>query len=72
MAQTKQSVLTIEQAAARRGCSASTIWRRARRGELTLQRVLGRTVISITEVDALEMPDGGGRWSKRAKEDTPA
>jgi hypothetical protein len=39
---------------------------------LTLQRVFGRTVISVTEIDALEMPDGGGRWSKRAKKDAPA
>lgn len=59
--------LTIEEAAARRGCSASTIWRRAQRGELTLRRELGRTVVSAAEVDALRMPKGGGRWNSSSR-----
>jgi len=65
MRHTQVQGLTIEEAAARRGCSASTIWRRAKRGELRLRRIYGRTVVSTTEVDALAMPDGGGRWRKR-------
>jgi len=57
-------ILTIEQAAARRGCSASTIWRRVRAGELRLQRVLGRLVAMTEDVDALVIPSG--RWNRRA------
>lgn len=56
------NLVTIEEAAARRGCSAATIWRRARRGELHLQRLFGRTVVDLAEVDALVMPASGGRW----------
>jgi len=59
-------LLTIEEAAARRGCSAATVWRRAGRGELTLLRERGRTVVAAAEVDALRLPRGGGRWRNRA------
>jgi len=62
------SALTIEEAAARRGCSAATIWRRAKRGELTLERDRGRTVVSVAEVDALEIPPTGGRWRRKRPE----
>lgn len=57
--------LTIEEAAARLGCSAATIWRRAARGQLPLHRVLGRTVVRVADVDALAVPRGGGRWRRR-------
>src|ERR1700686_4994486 len=60
-------VLTIEQAAARRGCSASTIWRRVRAGELQPRRFLGRVVFDATKVDALTVPATGGRWRTTAQ-----
>lgn len=52
--------LTIPEAAARVGCSTCTIYRRVKRGELTLERVLGRSVIEAGELDRLGIP--GGRW----------
>lgn len=55
-------MLTIEEAAAARGCSASTIWRRIRRGEIACRRVLGRVVLLARDVEQLTMPVGGGRW----------
>jgi len=62
-----EDYLTIEGAAARRGCSAATIWRRIKKGELQVRRILGRTVLSVEEVDRLKMPAGGGRWNTSAK-----
>jgi excisionase family DNA binding protein len=52
--------LTIAEAAARAGCAVTTIYRRVKRGELTLRRVLGRSVIEVAELDRLAIP--GGRW----------
>ena len=60
-------LLTIEEAAARLGFSASTIWRYIRAGKLTSRRVFGRTVINVDEVDALDVPKGGGRWRPTAR-----
>jgi excisionase family DNA binding protein len=54
--------LTIEEVAARRGCSGSTVWRWVRGGRLTTERVFGRVVIRASDVDALPGPRGGGRW----------
>lgn len=62
--QITKDFLTIEEAAARRGCSATTIWRRINQRELDCQRVLGRTVVYAEQVDALDIPEGGGRWRK--------
>lgn len=45
--------LTVEEAAARCGCSAQTIWRRARAGMLHPRRLLGRTVFDIAEIETL-------------------
>ena len=49
-------LLTIEEAAHRRGCSAATIWRRIAAGELTPRRVLSRIVLAVEEVDGLTIP----------------
>lgn len=53
--------VTLEAAAARRGVSIATIWRRAALGQLHPRRVLGRTVVDAMEVDSLDLADGGGR-----------
>lgn len=60
-----KSYLTVEEAAARRGCSASTIWRRIRQGDLTPERYFGRVVVRVSDVDAMDGPQGGGRWQRR-------
>lgn len=52
-------VITVEQAAASRGCSAATIWRAIKRGDLHARRVLGRTVVDVDAVATLAI----GRWS---------
>jgi len=59
--------ITIEEAAARRGCSASTIWRAIARGALKATRLLGRTVVLAADVDRLPGPVGGGRWRRDAE-----
>lgn len=45
---------TVEAAAQRLAVSPNTIWRRAAAGRLTRYRLLGRTVFSIDELDALQ------------------
>jgi excisionase family DNA binding protein len=52
--------LTIAEAAARAGCAVTTIYRRVKAGELTLHRVLGRSVVEVAELDRVAIP--GGRW----------
>lgn len=42
---------TVEQVAARLGESASTVWRRIRRGEIATERMLGRVLVPRAEVD---------------------
>ena len=53
--------LTLEQAAARLGCSLTTIWRRMKAGELPNTRIFGRLVVCPSDVDALEYPKKAGR-----------
>lgn len=57
--------LTVEGAAARRGISVATIWRRVGLGQLRTRRVLGRTVFDVAEVDALDLIAGGGRSQRQ-------
>ena len=61
---------TLEEAAARRGCSRATIWRRIQSGDLTGRRVLGRLLVRVEEVDLLEIPKRrhGYRSSKEGPE----
>ena len=59
-------LLTIEEAAARRGCSASTIWRAIKSGELKPVRVLGRVTVETASVDRMQTPQGSGRWRKKS------
>jgi predicted DNA-binding transcriptional regulator AlpA len=66
------TLLTIEGAAARRGCSGSTIWRAIRDGRLKPKRVLGRVVLEPAEVDAMSTPLGGGRWRHRTSVEKPS
>ena len=54
-------VLTIEGAAARREVSSSTIRRAIADGRLHARRVLGRIVVDVAAVDALDLVEGGGR-----------
>jgi len=60
-----KNALTLEAAAARKGCSVATIWRRARSGELQLHRMLGRVVVDTHDVDKLVVPAHRGRRSPR-------
>lgn len=65
------TLLTIEEAAARRSCSATTIWRRIRLGELESHRVLARTVVRIEDVDALTIPaPRNPRWTRKQAEES--
>lgn len=45
---------TIEEAAVAAGCSSQTIYSRIKRGDLMPERVLNRTLLLKTEVDALK------------------
>lgn len=45
--------VTVEEAAAREGVSASTIWRRIKAGELRKFTHLGRTLVAISDVDRM-------------------
>jgi len=56
-----QDFMTVDEAAARLGCSSATIWRRIADGRLPAYRLLGRTVVREEDVDRLEIPCGGAR-----------
>jgi excisionase family DNA binding protein len=67
--------LTIEQAAARKGCSVSTIWRAVHHGKLHAWRYFGRTVVDAGEVDALKLStqrDGTPAPNEQVPEETAA
>lgn len=57
--------ITLEQAAARLGCSLTTIWRRMKAGKLPTTRIFGRLVVLPTDVDAIEYPKKAGRPATR-------
>lgn len=63
-----EHLLTIAQAAARRGCSTSTIWRRIADGELKTHRRFGRTLVCADDVDRLSDPPRGAH-AQRAHKD---
>lgn len=48
-------LVPVEEAALRKGCSPTTIWRAAAKGLLTRHWLLGRTVFDAAEVDALHL-----------------
>lgn len=55
MAHIPSNLLTVDEAAARRGVSTGTIWRRIRQGELRPVRILSRTLLPVDDVDRLEL-----------------
>jgi hypothetical protein len=62
---TKRSVLTIHEAAACKGVTRFTIYRRIRRGQLVIEKVDGKSVVDRRALDALEIPEGP--WSNRQR-----
>jgi hypothetical protein len=61
----KRAVVTIAEAAARKGVTRHTIYRRARRGELVIEKVDGKSVVDRRALDALEIPEGP--WAHRPR-----
>ena len=55
MAHIPPNLLTVDEAAARRGVSSGTIWRRIRSGDLQPVRILSRTLVDVAEVDRLDL-----------------
>jgi excisionase family DNA binding protein len=62
---TKQALLTVSEAAARKGVTKYTIYRRIRRGQLAIEKLDGKTVVDRKALDALEIPEGP--WSNRER-----
>lgn len=63
-------LLTVQEAAARLGCSMSAVYLAVDQGRIPHQKVLGRIGLSLEDVDAyaarLGQPNG---WVKRQRED---
>jgi len=62
---TKRSVLTIHEAAARKGVTRFTIYRRIRRGQLVIEKVDGKSVVDKRALDTLTIPEGP--WANRPR-----
>ena len=50
-----EGMLTMEEAAVRLKCSVATLYRRIAAGKLHTERVFGRVVVRIEDVDALSV-----------------
>jgi excisionase family DNA binding protein len=68
-----QELLTVEQAAERRGVAPTTIYKAVADGRLPAQRLFGRVLIRIADADAFEpLPRGGPRGGGRPRKQQQA
>lgn len=62
-----EGLLTIAQAARRRGVSVSAVYKAMSAGRLQKQKALGRTVLRTADVDAWQPAGHGGARPRRKK-----